>query len=703
LAGQAGQGNGTVVSTSVDRTLINLQPIWRMNPNKFADSLPPGSKLLWYEITKVLGKGGFGVTYLAKDSNLDQFVAIKEYLPVGFAVRQQDGSVLPNSPEDRKKFDWGLERFLKEAQVLARFKHPSIVRVMSFFRDSNTAYIVMEYEAGESLENILKIRGTLSEREISHLLLPLLDALEILHQADYIHRDIKPANILVRKSGVPVILDFGSARQAVTGQANSQMTSLLSLGYSPFEQYDSSGARQGPWSDIYAMGGVLYRAVVGRKPVDAAVRISAKLRGDPDPMTSAAEAAAGRCSPSFLQAIDRALMVLETDRPQNVAAWRPMFLGIPMEDGTTGTESTSTSRTTSMVEPLTDSPGPTEARSRPTQGNSTASAQKKSSWRSFISSMHEFGSVYKEAFTVMGSTASGGGGTAARPARGDTTAQRSSSMSSPDAAAVPDASSSSPRSGPSTPPPIGERTAGTLWTEPTTQIDFLWAPPGRFMMGSSKDAAGRKQEEMPLHEVELDGFWIGRYPVTLTQWKRVMGAPKATFGSAKDACPVDRILWDDTQEFIRKFARMTHSRFQVRLPTEAEWEYAARAGSSSVFYFGDDPSLLDQYCWYIRNSNGQTQPVGQKPPNNWGLCDALGNVWEWTSDWYSEDYYNRSPLRNPTGAAVGDFRVRRGGSWRSQPSGCRLAHRNKVSTDSNNAAQGFRLVLIDDQPVVPDA
>ncbi|MBF0322647.1 MAG: serine/threonine protein kinase [Magnetococcales bacterium] len=298
-----------------------------MSSTKFVDSLPPGSTLLWYEIVKVLGKGGFGITYLAKDTNLDQKVAIKEYLPKGFAVREKGRNVLPNSPTDTKTFEWGLDRFLKEAQILARFKHPNIVRVMSFFRDSNTAYMVMEYEEGESLDAVLKAKKVLSEGEIVRLISPLLDGLEVLHNKDFIHRDIKPANILVRANGSPVILDFGSARQAIAGHGGEQMTSLLSMGYSPFEQYDSTGNRQGPWSDIYAMGGVLYRAITGAKPPDAAIRINARLRNEPDPMKSASEAGEGQYHPAFLAAIDKALMVIETERPQSIADWRPLLLG----------------------------------------------------------------------------------------------------------------------------------------------------------------------------------------------------------------------------------------------------------------------------------------------------------------------------------------------------------------------------------------
>jgi serine/threonine protein kinase len=150
-----------------------------MSSNQFNDALPPGSKLLWFEIIKVLGKGGFGITYLGKDTKQDKLVAIKEYLPTAFAGRTDDMEVRANSPEDAKTFEWGLVRFLKEAQTLARFKHPSIVRVVSFFRDSSTAYMVMEYIEGHGLDYVLKKRKTLSEDYIKQILPPLLDGLQV--------------------------------------------------------------------------------------------------------------------------------------------------------------------------------------------------------------------------------------------------------------------------------------------------------------------------------------------------------------------------------------------------------------------------------------------------------------------------------------------------------------------------------------------
>ncbi|MBF0423854.1 MAG: serine/threonine protein kinase, partial [Magnetococcales bacterium] len=340
-----------------------------MSSTQFTDALPAGSKILWFEIIKVLGKGGFGITYLGRDTNQDQLVAIKEYLPSTFASRTEDRQVQPNSPDCKEKFEWGLKRFLKEAQILARFRHSAIVRVVSFFRDSNTAYMVMEFVDGEGMDGLLKRKKTLTENEVRKLLPPLLDGLEVLHNANFIHRDLKPPNILIRQDGTPVILDFGSARQS----AGDDMTSLLSLGYSPFEQYDSSGERQGPWSDIYAMGGVIYRCISGKKPTDAAMRIAARLRNDMDPMKPALEVGKGRFNPEFLKAVDKALEVLETDRPQSIREWRKL-LGI---EPATAASTTKKVLNRGAVSPAVD-------------GEQHEVKRKKSSWRSFIASINEF-------------------------------------------------------------------------------------------------------------------------------------------------------------------------------------------------------------------------------------------------------------------------------------------------------------------------
>ena len=209
----------------------------------------------------------------------------------------------------------GLDRFLDEARALARFDHRHIIKVYRFFEAHGTAYIVMEYAEGETLSAFLERKETLKESELKAILYPLLDGLEVVHAADFLHRDIKPGNIIIRdQDNSPVLLDFGSARQAIGARSRS-VTSIITPGYAPIEQY-SSRSDQGPCTDIYALGGVCYRALTGEVPDDATDRMR------DDPLIPVSERCAGQASAEFLSAIDWALQVDEADRPQSITEWR---------------------------------------------------------------------------------------------------------------------------------------------------------------------------------------------------------------------------------------------------------------------------------------------------------------------------------------------------------------------------------------------
>ena len=291
-----------------------------MNDTHHRLALPQGTRIQDFEFHRVLGQGGFGITYLGWNIALDIPVAVKEYLPSDLATREYDLSVVPQSSQIASDFKWGLDRFIDEARILARFHHPNIVRVHHFFQAHSTAYIVMEYAEGETLSAFLERKGTLKEAELKAILYPLLDGLEVVHRADFLHRDIKPGNIIIRdEDNSPVLLDFGSARQAI-GTRSRSVTSIITPGYAPIEQYSSRGD-QGPWTDIYALGGVCYRALTGEVPDDATDR----MRNDP--LISVVERCADQASAGFLSAIDWALAVDEGDRPQSIADWRAKLEG----------------------------------------------------------------------------------------------------------------------------------------------------------------------------------------------------------------------------------------------------------------------------------------------------------------------------------------------------------------------------------------
>jgi len=304
------------------RTAFDTTQGGRAVTSDHVHALPAGYRLHEYRIERLLGHGTFGMTYLAHDGNLDAAVAIKEYLPGDFAVRDAASTVVPKSTVVLDSYEWGLEQFLKEAQVLARFHHPNVVRVLRLFRANGTAYIVMPYEVGVSLTEHLKTLGRpMTEAELLALALPLLDVLEAVHAHGVLHRDLKPGNILMRETGGPLLLDFGAARQATAAAGTVAMTAVLTPGFAPFEQYTGRG-RQGPWTDIYALGAVLYRCLGGPALPEAAERIAARHAGEPDPLRPAADIGFGRYRDGLLAAIDDALRLDAGDRPQSVTDWR---------------------------------------------------------------------------------------------------------------------------------------------------------------------------------------------------------------------------------------------------------------------------------------------------------------------------------------------------------------------------------------------
>jgi len=287
-------------------------------------ALPVGYKLQNYRILEVLGEGGFGITYLAQDELLEQKVAIKEYFPASLTHRDQETRAVAVKQDSARIFQWGLDRFLNEARILAKLSHPNIVRVLYFTALNETGYMVMQYEEGEPLDRWIKRfpDGQVGQSELANLLDPITQALDVVHELGIAHRDVKPANIYIRENGEPVLLDFGAARNTVSGQSKT-VAAIVSSGYSPIEQY-SDVADQGPWTDIYATAGVAYRLITGKVPPDAPSRIEA-LHGDgPDPCQKLAENADAfpGYDRRFLASIDHALSIKAQDRPKSIAVWR---------------------------------------------------------------------------------------------------------------------------------------------------------------------------------------------------------------------------------------------------------------------------------------------------------------------------------------------------------------------------------------------
>ena len=317
-------------------------------PIDHVNALPPGTRFEEYRLDAVLGAGGFGITYRAYDGNLEKFVALKEYLPGEFATRTQGYTVVPQSTTDAQDYHWGLNRFLDEARTLARFDHPHLNKVYRFFESNGTAYMVLEYVDGETLADRLTRARQLPEESLLRLLEEVLSGLAVVHKAGYVHRDIKPGNLMLREEdGGVVVLDFGAARQAV-GRRSQRLTTILTPGYAPIEQYDSQADDVGPWSDIYALGMVAYRCISGVSDgelPDAVTRGRVQRKGGVD-LEPAVEVGKGQYSPRLLEAIDWALEVDEGERPQSVNEWQTALAGGKTRKRTPRTVSKPTARPT---------------------------------------------------------------------------------------------------------------------------------------------------------------------------------------------------------------------------------------------------------------------------------------------------------------------------------------------------------------------
>jgi serine/threonine protein kinase len=284
------------------------------------NALAVGTRLGEFEITGLLGEGGFGIVYLAYDSSLERHVALKEYMPSAFASRTLLSEVRVKSERHIETFQAGLRSFVNEARMLAQFDHPSLIKVYRFWEANGTAYMIMPYYQGITLKQALRERSApVDEVWLKSLLAPLLDTLTLIHDQQCFHRDIAPDNIMMIEESQPVLLDFGAARRAISGM-DQAFTVILKQGYAPIEQYaETPGMDQGPWTDLFALASVVHFAIDGKPPPPAVGRAIA------DPYVPLAQRYAGRFSAEFLSAIDKALAVRPEDRPQSAAAMRTLL------------------------------------------------------------------------------------------------------------------------------------------------------------------------------------------------------------------------------------------------------------------------------------------------------------------------------------------------------------------------------------------
>ena len=284
--------------------------------------LPLGTRLAEFELTAIIGEGGFGIVYQAFDHSLQRTVAIKEYMPSSLAGRGADKSVVVRSKRQQDTFNTGLKSFIHEARLLAQFDHPALIKVYRFWEENKTGYMAMRCYEGVTLKRIIENDPTrVTEAWLRFVLKPILEALEVLYKVQILHRDISPDNIIIQRTGEPVLLDFGAARQII-GDMTQALTVILKPGYAPIEQYaDDASMQQGPWTDIYSLSAVVYALIVKKPPPTSVARMIN------DPIETLETGANPGFSQEFLSAVNRGLAVKPDDRPQSIDQFRTL-LGI---------------------------------------------------------------------------------------------------------------------------------------------------------------------------------------------------------------------------------------------------------------------------------------------------------------------------------------------------------------------------------------
>ncbi|MBR5687349.1 MAG: SUMF1/EgtB/PvdO family nonheme iron enzyme [Prevotella sp.] len=605
-----------------------------MNSGKdFSQMLPVGTVLDGrYRIERYLASGGFGNTYEAVDTKLGCRVAVKEFFLSQQSTRGTDGcSVTVTSPSARVLFEHYLEKFKTEARRISQLRNNHIVRVSDLFDANDTSYYVMDFVDGESLKKRIQNGGPLSAEEAVKTCRQVLDALEVIHRAGLYHLDVKPANIMLTAGDEAVLIDFGASKQIdSTGGVTLHSQMVFSPGYAPSEQMDGKADRVGPWTDFYALGATLYAMLSGQTPPS------------PSDITDDGEDAFSFVSwPSALkQAVLKMMFPSTKKRPQNVEEVRALLEGKPAEKNPVNSGETTI---------------------LPTPVNPAPNVGQKSEGRRNENPVHENDLPVSRDDAVV-------------PARPNETSQETQIIGNKD----------------------------RTFTVRGVSFKMIAVEGGTFMMGATPEQGeDARQNEKPAHQVTLDGFMIGETVVTQALWKAVMGNNPSRFKD--DDRPVETVSWNDCQNFITQLNSMTGEHF--RLPTEAEWEFAARGGNKSNHTKYAGGSDIYSVGWFCENSKksksfigrmfseGSTQPVAMKDPNELGLYDMSGNVWEWCQDWYDKDYFSKSPVTNPYNEIIAYYHVDRGGGWINDVGGCRVSSRDYFTPDYAFDALGLRLAL----------
>ena len=648
-----------------------------------------GKSIGGYQVVDKLGEGGMGLVYLAEHRELDRRAVVKVLHP------HMSGNEML------------ARRFVNEAKAAASIHHPSIVAIMDAgYHDAGFYYILMEYLEGEALTDRLFREDRMSEATAISFAKQIARALGAAHAKKIVHRDLKPDNIFVIQDPEVAgnerikILDFGIAKLMENDENVTQSGTLM--GSPPYMSPEQClGATEiDQRTDLYSLGVILFQMISGRLPFERNTTgeyIVAHTTQEPPALRSVFENA----SVQVEAVISRLLAKDASDRYQSTEE----LLAALRSTGLAATETSEHARDSVTL-------------NRPVSGFTATSAD-----------------LHTEVFTSPGRdiTSSDDSVVAAAPTVAASPTARSGHrglllvtglVSVAIVGAVgfslfvgesgKSASEQSRHTPPEAAPPVRANIVHTA-LEAIAPMPFIGIEAAQFTMGSPGVEVGHDSLEGPRHRVALSGFQIGQYEVTQKQWLAVMdeNPSDCAFGCGDDL-PVQNVNWHDVTEFANRLSKRHELQpcYQLsdgvvlwqrgcdgyRLPTEAEWEYVARAGTHSPYSFGDDPAQLVHYGWYEANGAKRVHPVGALRANPWGLYDTYGNVWEWVWDGKAE--YPSKRATNPVGPRTSPWRILRGGCYLSEARELRSAYRVGLDPNTSYEYLGLRLArgTLDNSP-----
>ncbi len=652
-----------------------------------------------YRIEGVLGQGGFGITYLAVQVGLNRKVAVKEFYMKEYCERNGDASTVSMGTSGSRELVEGFKnKFVKEAQNIASFNHNNIIRIYDIFEENGTAYYVMEYYDCGSLSDYVTRKGRLSEEEAMFFIRQIADALAYIHKRKVNHLDVKPGNILLDKKNNAILIDFGLSKHydEVGGQTTSSPVGR-SKGYAPMEQYKQGGVSQfSPSTDIYSLGATMYKLVTGETPAEADEIYEDGLSFPADVVLS----------DSVRKAIEFAMQPKRKDRPQSIEEFLRSFEVTACSKVQSDEATVIDVVDNDSVDEETVFETKEQERKKEEERKRKAEEERKRKNRMkwiiagvFVLCFFIVPAVYRN---VHENKAAKEYDRSIR--EGDKQLSLDNFSESKETAKA-------------------SQLKDQTFEVKGVKFKMIAVEGDTFQMGATSeqgsDAAGG---EKPVHSVTLSDYYIGETEVTVGLFRKFInetgyrtdadknGGSYIWNGSkwvltsgvnwqcdvngkirsaSEDNHPVIHVSWNDANEFCEWLNNKTGKNF--RLPTEAEWEYAARGGNKSKGYKYSGSNTIGNVAWYWDNSGSATHNVKTKSPNELGIYDMSGNVWEWCEDWYGD--YSSGSQKNPTGPSSGSFRVLRGGSWDGSARGCRVSYRGSSYPGNGYNYFGFRLAL----------